>query len=67
MLHKILILIALIAIFYAMGSSMYYLMKDSGQSKRMVKILFWRIALSLFLLLALFFAYLMGWLHPHPL
>lgn len=67
MLIHILIIITLIAIFYAMGSSLYYLMKDGGQPQKMVKALFWRLGLSLFLFVFLIFAFVMGWIHPHPL
>ncbi len=67
MLIHILIIIIFIAIFYAMGSSLYYLMKDGGQSQRMAKALFWRLGLSLFLFLFLMIAFLLGWIHPHPI
>jgi hypothetical protein len=54
-------------ILFALGSGLYYLVHDAGQSKRTVKALSWRIGLSLALFLFLFIAYILGWIHPHNL
>ena len=67
LLMKILIILFLISIIYALGSALYFLVSDKGKSDRIVKALTWRISLSLVLFLLLFIAYALGWLSPHPL
>ncbi|MBC7945766.1 MAG: twin transmembrane helix small protein [Burkholderiales bacterium] len=56
---KIVIILFIVAILYSLGSALYYLIKDQGQSDRTVKALTVRVALSitLFVLLLLGFQF----------
>jgi hypothetical protein len=64
MLGKFLIIIALLAIIYTLGSAFYFLIRDKGEGKRTVRRLGWRVGLSLLLLALMFFAMLVGWIQP---
>jgi len=65
---KVIIILFLISIFYALGSALYFLIKDTkGDSMRIVKALTWRISLSFVLFVFLMIAYALGWITPHPL
>lgn len=63
---KAIVVILFLFIFAALGSALFYLIRNGGNSDRIVKALSWRIGLSLLLFILLFLAYAMGWLHPHP-
>lgn len=65
MFTKAIILVVMLVILIALGSSLIFLVRDGGKSNRTVKALTWRIGLSLLLFLFLFLAFAMGWLHPH--
>lgn len=67
MFTKSLIIILMILILVSLGSGLVFLVKDEGKSKRTVKSLTWRIALSLGLFLFLFLAFSLEWLNPHSL
>jgi len=67
MLAKIIVFIAMIIIIFSLGSGLYYLVHDEGDSKRTVKALTWRICISLSLFLFLFLAFSLDWLKPHAL
>jgi hypothetical protein len=62
---KVLILLVLAAILVSLGSGLFHLVKDEGQSKRMVNALTVRIALSVLLFLLLFVAWKGGLIRPH--
>jgi hypothetical protein len=62
---KVIIVILLVSIFFALGSALYYLMRDQGGSDRIVKALTWRIGLSLLLFVLILAAYAMGWITPN--
>jgi hypothetical protein len=62
---KILILLVLAAIIASLGSGLFHLVKDEGQSKRMVNALTVRIALSVLLFALLFVAWKGGLITPH--
>ena len=64
---KYAIVLAMIAILFALGSSLFFLVKDEGKGKRTVLGLTLRIGLSLGLFIFLFIAFAMGWIHPHEL
>ena len=64
MLAKVLIILSLIAILYALGSSFFFLLRDKGEGKRTVRRLTWRIGLSLLLFLAILAAMATGWIQP---
>ena len=61
---KYLILLFFIFIVYSLGSALYYMMKDQGGSKRMVKALTLRIGVSLLLFVFILFSFWMGWIKP---
>ena len=62
---KILIVVVLVAIVVSLGSGLFHLVKDGGQSKRMVNALTVRIALSVLLFVLLFVAWKSGLIVPH--
>jgi hypothetical protein len=64
-LIKILIVACLIAIVASLGSGLFYLVKDKGQSKKMLNALTVRIVLSVMLFILLFIAWSQGMLQPH--
>ncbi len=66
-LIKYLIVAVLLAIVFSLGSGMYYMLKDKGESKRMVNSLTVRITLSVALFVLLFIAWFFGLLQPHPI
>mgnify|MGYP003546611999 FL=1 len=53
------------AIVASLGSGLFHLVKDDGQSKRMVNALTVRIALSVMLFVLLFVAWKSGRIVPH--
>lgn len=65
MLTKIFVIAVMLIILFALGSSLFFLIYDEGKTKRTVKALTWRIALSLSLFIFLFIAFSMGWIQPH--
>lgn len=66
-ISKVIIILFLTLIFFSLGSALYYLIKDQGDSDRIVKALTWRIALSLVLFILLIIAFKLGWIKPHPI
>lgn len=67
MFTKVFILIIMFVILFALGSSLLFLVKDGGKTKRTVEALTWRIGLSLALFLFLLLAFSLGWIKPHVL
>ena len=65
MLIKSLIVLVLIAILASLFSGMFFLVKDSGQSKRTVTALTVRIVLSVALFILLIVAFASGLIQPH--
>lgn len=61
---KYLILLFFVFIVYSLGSALYYMMKDQGGSKRMVKALTMRIGVSMLLFVFIIFSFWMGWIKP---
>ena len=62
---KFLILLVLLVIVGSLGSGLYFMMKDKGQTDRVVKALSWRIGLSVSLFLLLFILFATGVIEPH--
>jgi cytochrome bd-type quinol oxidase subunit 2 len=62
---KLLILICLAAIVFSLGSALYQMMNDKGDSKKMVKALTVRVALSVGLFILLLIAWSQGLIEPH--
>jgi uncharacterized membrane protein len=67
MLAKIIIITTLLIIFATLLSSLVFLVKDKGKTRRSVKALSLRIGLSLSLFLFLFLAFKLHWIAPHDL
>jgi len=67
MFAKVLIITVMLIILLALGSSLVFLVRDGGTTKRTVKALTVRIGLSLLLFLFLFLAFSMGWIKPHSI
>lgn len=65
MIVKAFIIIALLFIIGSLGSGLFFLVNDKGQSDRVVKALTWRIGLSIGLFLLLILCYLLGWITPN--
>lgn len=66
-ISKALIILLLVSIFFSLGSALYYLITEKGNSTRIVKALTWRIALSMVLFILILIAFAFGWLTPHPI
>ena len=64
-LSKAIIVLFLISILFALGSALYFLVTEKGNSNRIVKALTWRIGLSIVLFIFLMIAFLLGWITPH--
>jgi succinate dehydrogenase/fumarate reductase cytochrome b subunit len=64
-LKTLLIIAFLLLIIWNLGSGLYYMLVDKGQTKRTVNALTRRIALSVLLILLVVVAILMGWIQPH--
>jgi hypothetical protein len=62
---KILIVACLIAIVASLGSGLFHLVNDKGDSKKMVRALTVRVALSVALFILLFIAWSQGMIEPH--
>ncbi len=65
MLVKLLILAAFIGILISLGSSLFFLMRDQGSSRRTVNALTWRIGLSILLFLLILLGIKTGVIQPH--
>lgn len=62
---KLIVIAAFIGIVASLGSAMLHMVRDKGDSARMLRALTWRIGLSVALFAALFLAYGLGWIQPH--
>lgn len=65
MITKLFILFIMLIILGALGSGLFYLVSDSGNSKRTVKALTIRIAISMSLFIFLIIAFKLGLIKPH--
>jgi hypothetical protein len=61
---KAVIAIAFAGILVALGSALLFLVRDRGSTSRTVNALTVRVALSVLLLLFIWFSYWMGWIAP---
>lgn len=59
---RIIVLLFILLILISLGSALYYLVKDKGQSERTVKALTVRITLSIVLFVMLMASYYFGWI-----
>lgn len=62
---KLLIVACLIGIIISLGSGLFHLVNDKGNSKKMANALTIRVALSLTLFILLFIAWKQGLIQPH--
>jgi hypothetical protein len=65
MLSKILIILIFLGIIGSMGSALFFLIKDKGQSDRTLKALTVRICVSIALFALLFVLWGLGLISPH--
>lgn len=65
MITKLFIIFIMIIIAGSLASGLFFLVRDSGNSKRTVKALTIRIAISLTLFIFLFIAFKFGLIKPH--
>jgi hypothetical protein len=61
---KAVIAVAFAGILVALGSALLFLVRDRGATNRTVNALTVRVALSVLLLLFIWFSYWMGWIEP---
>ncbi|HEY7377553.1 MAG TPA: twin transmembrane helix small protein [Steroidobacteraceae bacterium] len=64
-LIKLLVILMLIAIVVSLGSALFHLSRGTGDSRKMLRALTWRISLSVLLFALLMLAYSRGLLTPH--
>lgn len=62
---RLLVSVAMIGIVISLGSALFHLVTDKGDSKKMVRALTMRIGLSITLFLLLMGAWAMGLIQPH--
>ena len=65
MFAKLLVLLIFAGILASLGSGLFYLVKDKGQSDRLVKALTLRIGVSIVLFGLLFVLWSAGYIQPH--
>ena len=56
------VILALVCIVGLLFSALFFMFKDKGDSKRMVRALTWRVALSVSLFLMLMVGFYFGWI-----
>ena len=64
---KIFVAIAFVLIVASLGSALFYLMRDKGQSNNTVKALALRVGLSIALFISLLIAHWLGWIETSGL
>jgi cytochrome bd-type quinol oxidase subunit 2 len=64
-LFRFLVGIVMLGILFSLGSALFHLMTDKGDSKKMVRALTLRVALSVALFLMLIIAWAVGLITPH--
>lgn len=62
---KLLVIVVLLGIVASLGSGLFFLMKDQGDQRRVLRALTLRVALSVTLFLVLIAAWLAGWIQPN--
>ena len=67
MLGKIIVIAIFLGIVAAMGSALYFLVKDRDGSDRLARALTWRVGISVGLFALLFVLWWAGLIQPHPL
>ncbi len=67
MIVRIIVFLFIAVILFSLGSALYYLIKDKGQSERTVKALTVRITFSIVLFLILMLGFYFGLISPQGL
>lgn len=68
MLVKVLVIVVLLVVAFSLFSALHSMVRNQdGDKERMVKMLGYRVAFSVVLLILLGIAYGMGWIQPHGL
>lgn len=62
---RLLALLILLAIIISLGSALRYLVSDDGKTDRVVRMLTWRIGMSVGLFVLLMLAWYFGLIQPH--
>ncbi|MEE8108236.1 MAG: twin transmembrane helix small protein [Gammaproteobacteria bacterium] len=62
---RLLALLILLAILISLGSALRYLVSDDGKTDRVVRMLTWRIGMSVGLFVLLMVAWYFGLIQPH--
>ena len=66
LMSKIIILTLLAAVILALFAGLYFLIKEPASSRKTLRSLILRIAITIALMLLLLLAVYMGWIVPHP-
>jgi hypothetical protein len=66
-LVRLAIILGMLAIIVSLGSALVYLVRDKGDSRKMVRALTWRVSLSVALFALLMLAWYAGLIAPHGL
>lgn len=61
-MSKLFIALAFLGIIGSLGSALFFLMRDKGQSNKTVKALAIRVGLSIFLFISILIAHQLGWI-----
>jgi len=62
---QFIVIVCLLGIVASLGTGLFHLVNDKGESKRMVRALTVRIVLSVGLFVFLLIAWWQGWIQPH--
>ncbi len=67
MIVRVIVFLFIAVILFSLGSALYYLIKDKGQTERTVRALTVRITFSIVLFLILMLGFYFGLISPHGL
>ena len=67
MIFKIFIIFLLLVVLISLGSALYHLVNNKGDSDKLVKSLTWRIGLSIGIFILLLIGQAIGLIQPHGL
>ncbi|MCW8935058.1 MAG: twin transmembrane helix small protein [Gammaproteobacteria bacterium] len=67
MIFKIVLIVLLIFVFISLGTALYHLVNNKGNSDKLIKSLSWRIGLSAGIFILLLIGQALGLIQPHGL
>jgi hypothetical protein len=67
MLPKLVIVALLLGAIVSLFSGLYFMLRDSGNSRRTLRMLMLRVGFSVTMIVFLLVAAKLGWIHPHAL